>query len=182
MIRDSVRFLTERGREVIFDAEHFFDGWKDDSDYAEAVLKTAEAAGAAHAGALRHQRRDASGRNIPHCERPEGENCRTFGDSLPQRRRLRRGQQPDGGQGGGQADSGHPSGLRRAVRERKPFVHPADAAAEMGVYLRSGGVPSEPDPLRPGGGGGGERDPRSRASLCGEQRLRSQGRGCTSTG
>lgn len=47
MIRDSVRFLTERGREVIFDAEHFFDGWKDDPDYAEAVLKTAEAAGAA---------------------------------------------------------------------------------------------------------------------------------------
>ena len=34
MIAESVRFLVEAGREVIFDAEHFFDGWKADPDYA----------------------------------------------------------------------------------------------------------------------------------------------------
>lgn len=46
MIADSIRYLVRHGREVIFDAEHFFDGWKQDPAYAEAVLHTAEAAGA----------------------------------------------------------------------------------------------------------------------------------------
>ena len=41
MIQDSVRYLSEAGREVIYDAEHFFDGYKDDPEYA---LKTLEAA------------------------------------------------------------------------------------------------------------------------------------------
>ena len=41
MIADSVRFLKSAGREVIFDAEHFFDGYKDNPEYA---LKTLEAA------------------------------------------------------------------------------------------------------------------------------------------
>ena len=31
MIRESVAYLKSRGREVLFDAEHFFDGYKDDS-------------------------------------------------------------------------------------------------------------------------------------------------------
>ena len=30
MIADSVRFIVERGRELVYDAEHFFDGYKDD--------------------------------------------------------------------------------------------------------------------------------------------------------
>ena len=41
MIRESVRFLHAAGREVLYDAEHFFDGFKDEPDYA---LKTLEAA------------------------------------------------------------------------------------------------------------------------------------------
>ncbi len=36
MIEESCRFLKAHGREVIFDAEHFFDGWKDDRDFALA--------------------------------------------------------------------------------------------------------------------------------------------------
>ena len=47
MIADSVRLLVERGREVIFDAEHFFDGFADDPQYALATLRAAAAAGAA---------------------------------------------------------------------------------------------------------------------------------------
>ena len=44
MIADSVRYMTDAGREVIFDAEHFFDGWKTDSQYAlEAIVSAAEA-------------------------------------------------------------------------------------------------------------------------------------------
>lgn len=46
MISDSVGYLKAHGKEVIFDAEHFFDGYKDDPDYAVAVLRSAAKAGA----------------------------------------------------------------------------------------------------------------------------------------
>lgn len=46
MIYDTVSYLKGRGKEVIFDAEHFFDGYKNNSEYAINVLKTAEKAGA----------------------------------------------------------------------------------------------------------------------------------------
>ena len=46
MIDDTIRFLAERGKEVIFDAEHFFDGYKDNKEYAMQTIKTAKEAGA----------------------------------------------------------------------------------------------------------------------------------------
>ena len=46
MIADSVRVLVEQGREVVFDAEHFFDGYADDPRYAIATLRAAAGAGA----------------------------------------------------------------------------------------------------------------------------------------
>lgn len=46
MIYDSVRFLKQNGLEVIFDAEHFFDGYKHNPQYALEALKKAEDAGA----------------------------------------------------------------------------------------------------------------------------------------
>ena len=46
MIGASVAWLRERGREVIYDAEHFFDGFTADPDYALATLLAAERAGA----------------------------------------------------------------------------------------------------------------------------------------
>ena len=46
MIEDSVSFLKKRGKEVIFDAEHFFDGYKDNSQYALKTLEVAQTAGA----------------------------------------------------------------------------------------------------------------------------------------
>jgi len=46
MIADSVAFFKQCGREVVYDAEHFFDGYKDDADYALATLRAAEEAGA----------------------------------------------------------------------------------------------------------------------------------------
>ncbi len=45
MIADSVSFVAERGREAIYDAEHFFDGYKDDRDYALSTLRAARQAG-----------------------------------------------------------------------------------------------------------------------------------------
>ncbi len=46
LIFESVRFLKEHGRRVVFDAEHFFDGFKDDPVFALRMLKAAEAGGA----------------------------------------------------------------------------------------------------------------------------------------
>ena len=46
MIADSVRYFKQLGKEVVYDAEHFFDGYKDDPRYALATLKAAQDAGA----------------------------------------------------------------------------------------------------------------------------------------
>ncbi len=46
MIRESVAYLRGAGREVVYDAEHFFDGYKADAAYALATLRAAIEAGA----------------------------------------------------------------------------------------------------------------------------------------
>ncbi|QDS97811.1 citramalate synthase [Adhaeretor mobilis] len=46
MIRDTVEFFVSEGKEVIYDAEHFFDGWKANADYAPQTIKAAAEAGA----------------------------------------------------------------------------------------------------------------------------------------
>lgn len=47
MIRDTVAHLVKHGREVVYDAEHFFDGYKDSPEHALATLKAAAEGGAA---------------------------------------------------------------------------------------------------------------------------------------
>ncbi len=46
MIGESVAFLVGEGKQVMYDAEHFFDGYADDPDYALTCLRAATAAGA----------------------------------------------------------------------------------------------------------------------------------------
>ena len=46
IIEDSVRYLKKNGKEVVYDAEHFFDGYKSDKAYALKTLHAAERAGA----------------------------------------------------------------------------------------------------------------------------------------
>lgn len=48
MIVDSIAFLVANGREVIHDAEHFFDGYKANSDYALRTLAAALKGGASN--------------------------------------------------------------------------------------------------------------------------------------
>ncbi len=62
MIADSIRFLKGQGREVFFDAEHFFDGFRANPAYALQALRAAQEAGAdclvlcdTNGGALPHQ-------------------------------------------------------------------------------------------------------------------------------
>src|ERR1700761_7071095 len=46
MISESVGFLVGQGKRVLYDAEHFFDGYADDPAYAIACLRAAAGAGA----------------------------------------------------------------------------------------------------------------------------------------
>lgn len=46
MIQDTVQFFQKKGKEVIFDAEHFFDGYKANSEYAFQALQAAVDGGA----------------------------------------------------------------------------------------------------------------------------------------
>ncbi len=45
-VTDTVRYLTEQGKSVIFDAGHYFDGYKVNENYALSVVRAAEQAGA----------------------------------------------------------------------------------------------------------------------------------------
>lgn len=67
MIRDSVAFLKAAGREVVFDAEHFFDGYEANPQYALACVRAAAEAGAdsvdlceTNGGKLPHEVHDAT--------------------------------------------------------------------------------------------------------------------------
>ena len=46
MIADSIAFPAAAGREMVYDAEHYFDGYKDDAAYALATLRAARESGA----------------------------------------------------------------------------------------------------------------------------------------
>ena len=46
MIEDTVRYLKEQGKEVVYDAEHFFDGYTDNPEYAMSTLEAAHRGGA----------------------------------------------------------------------------------------------------------------------------------------
>ncbi|MBE6466193.1 citramalate synthase [Denitrobacterium detoxificans] len=46
MVRDSVSYLVSQGVEVVFDAEHFFDGYEANPAYALEILRAASEAGA----------------------------------------------------------------------------------------------------------------------------------------
>ena len=68
MVRDSIEHLTGAGREVFFDAEHFFDGYRRNPEFSLRVLE-----GAVQAGATRLVLCDTNGGTLPHeIERPVG--------------------------------------------------------------------------------------------------------------
>ena len=46
MVSDSVKFLKSKKLEVIFDAEHYFDGFKGNNQYSFEIIKAAVDAGA----------------------------------------------------------------------------------------------------------------------------------------
>jgi 2-isopropylmalate synthase len=60
IVEDSIRYLTNNGLKVIFDAEHFYDGYKANPDYAIEVLKAA-----AKGGAINLSLCDTNGGTLP---------------------------------------------------------------------------------------------------------------------
>ncbi len=61
MIRDSIKYMKSKGKEVLFDAEHFFDGYKHNPRYTNRVIKAA-----LEAGADRIVFCDTNGGTLPH--------------------------------------------------------------------------------------------------------------------
>ncbi|MSR56803.1 MAG: citramalate synthase [Planctomycetaceae bacterium] len=61
MIADSVAYMKSLGREVIYDAEHFFDGFKANREFALATVLAAQKAGASRIVLC-----DTNGGNLPH--------------------------------------------------------------------------------------------------------------------
>jgi 2-isopropylmalate synthase len=61
MIVDSVNYARAEGKDVVYDAEHFFDAWRDDPGYALECLRAAAAAGAFNVTLC-----DTNGSSLPH--------------------------------------------------------------------------------------------------------------------
>ncbi len=79
MIGDTLSYLKEQGKEVIYDAEHFFDGYKQNPDYALSTVKAAMDGGAdiivlcdTNGGSLPHEIQNILGQVIPQINRPVG--------------------------------------------------------------------------------------------------------------
>jgi len=87
MIRDSVAYLKGKGITVFYDAEHFFDGYKENPAYALATLKAAEEVGAAalvlcdtNGGSLPHEITEIFSRLSREIEVPLGIHCHNDGE------------------------------------------------------------------------------------------------------
>jgi 2-isopropylmalate synthase len=87
MIYESVRFLKEKGLEVIYDAEHFFDGYKHNPEYALATIRKAAEAGAdwlalcdTNGGSLPHEISEIVARVRKEVDTPIGIHCHNDGE------------------------------------------------------------------------------------------------------
>jgi 2-isopropylmalate synthase len=78
MVGDSVEFLRREGMQVLFDAEHFFDGFKRNPEFSLRVLESAATNGASHLVLC-----DTNGGALPHeVEQTVVEVVRYFGDDV----------------------------------------------------------------------------------------------------
>ena len=123
---------------MIYDAEHFFDAWRDDPGYALECLRAAVAAGAENVTLC-----DTNGSSLPgQVAEATAAVVAELGDRAagrhphPQRRRVRGRQLARRGRGGRPPGPGHDERLRRALRQREPGLDPAGAAAQARLRVR----------------------------------------------
>ena len=137
MVADSVRFVAERGREAVYDAEHFFDGY-----HGGPRLRAVHAPGRPRgrrpdARPVRHERRHADRRAGPDPRRRPGlargrpRRARgRVGHPHPQRRGARGRELDRGGPGGRPPRPGDDQRLRRALRQREHGLDPRQPRAQ----------------------------------------------------
>ncbi len=178
MIADSVGFLAAQGKRVIYDAEHFFDAFRDDPELRASLPARGRRGGRRERDAVRHERLVAAGSG-ERGHRARGRRARRLragGHPHARRRRLRRGQLARGGRGRRAARAGHDERLRRALRQRQPDLDPPGARAEArhGVDRPRAAAAAHGD--RPPGGRALQRHAEPEPALRGRQRVRAQGR------
>ena len=182
MIGDTVRLLRSAGRQVIYDAEHFFDTFRTNREYALRTLLAAQEAGASvlvlcdtnggsHAGARRGGGDGGA----------EGDR-RARGHPHAQRRRRRRRQRAGGRPRRRGSRAGHDQRRRRAVREHGPHHAHPQPAAEVSARLPAGRHAPAPDGGQPVRLRDGEHEPLARPALRRQQRVRAQGRDARARG
>jgi isopropylmalate/homocitrate/citramalate synthase len=133
MIAESIAFLRGEGKRVIYDAEHYFDGWRAEPEYAIACITAA-----AEAGAETVVLCDTNGSSLPSQIAAATGRCRGGArpDSVPhrhslsQRPRVRRRELARGGRGRRAPGAGHGQRLRRAHRQREPDLDHREPAVE----------------------------------------------------
>ena len=178
MVGDSVRFLRAEGQRVFFDAEHFFDGYKANPEYALRVLEAAATEGAEVLVLC-----DTNGGSLPHeVQRIVGEVAAYFGPD----QQIGIHTQNDTGcavantvvavVAGATQRAGHRQRLRRAHRQRQPHDGGAGPPAQDGHPLPTRGSHRAPDRGEPARGRAGQPAPARRRPLRRRVGLRPQGR------
>ena len=176
MIGDSVRFIRAAGRQVVYDAEHFFDAYKANPQYAVRTLLAAQEAGASVLCLC-----DTNGGSMPELVAEavgdgEGADVGAHRHPHPQRRRPGRRQRPGGDPRRGWARPGHHQRRRRALREHGPHPAHRQPPAQVQPRLPRRRFPAAPHRREPVRLRDGQPEPRLRPALCRQQRLRPQGR------
>ena len=133
----------------MFDAEHFFDGFKEDGEYTLRLPRGGACGRRALDRALRHQWRDAAARGRGDRRRGcvRSHPGRAARHPHPQRHRERGRQQPGRDPRRGAAGAGHAERAGRALRQRQPGQPDPDAEAQAGLRgRRQRRRPAPPDP------------------------------------
>ena len=136
IIADSCAWLKENGREVIYDAEHFFDGYKADPEYALSTLQAAQAGGAEVIRLVRHQWRHDALRNSADHRGRSARTHRASGHSHAQRRGHGRGQQHCRARNGGDARAGYDQRIRRTLWQCQSVFGHSQYRAQAGQKQR----------------------------------------------
>ena len=176
MVRDTVAHLRAEGQQVFLDAEHFFDGYRANRDYALEVLRTAYDAGADVVALC-----DTNGGMLPdwvsdvvhdvietdRCPRrhPRPQRQRLRGRQLARRHRRRR-----------HPRAGLHQRVRRAHRQRRPRLRGRQPRAQAGPRRAPARAAPGVDPHRARGRRGHELPARLPSALRRRLGLRAQGR------
>ena len=132
MVRDTVSHLRAEGQPVFLDAEHFFDGYRANPDYALEVLRTAAEAGAEVVALC-----DTNGGMLPDWVSDVVHDVLAttgarVGIHCPRRHRLRGRQHPRRGRRRRHPRAGLHQRLRRAHRQRRPVLGRRQPGAQAG--------------------------------------------------